>query len=223
VVLSPGTGAGARLGSFEVPPPGRPWPSGESVPVPPGGLVASPASDARCGVSGEEMFAFAARQGESGLFVAAGDPRLFAFRFAAPLASDLVPVCGRCPPSVLLRAEDQTTLMVPVGNRLTPLDVRSPLAVTRPRAAKRSVATCSADVILVAHLAEGRVYAQVTRPGVWQFARPRLLAAPSEHGEPVDVRVAVGGGRLFVLWRRSERMRLRLEMLASDDGGLTWR
>lgn len=211
------------LALYEVPAAGDKWPSPHRVPLPDGALLAEPAAEASCGVAGEKLFPLAARGPSHAAFVAIGDPRLFALRLEAPEQSELGPLCGTCPPGLLARSDERLSLVIPVGSRMTELPVGAPLLVTGARAAKRSVATCSDDVVLVAHVAQGRVWAQTTRAGSWQLGRPSLLAAPNEHGTPVDVRVASAGGKLFVLWRRDRRMQLHVEMLASDDGGVSWR
>jgi len=214
--------AGA-LALYDVPRTGEKWPSPERVPMPASTLRAVSAAPALCGVATEQLFPLALRRGSDALFVAIGDPRMFALRFDAASDAELGGFCGSCPPGLLARAEDRLTLLLPIGNRMTALPLGAPLLVTGTRVAKRSVAACQADTVLVAHLAQGRVWVQTTRAGQWQLGRPRVLAAPDSRGTPVDVRVAASGGRLVVLWRRDQRMQLRLETLASDDGGVTWK
>lgn len=216
-------GPSSSLVLYDVPRAGAAWTPVDRLKLPAGRLVAEPATESRCGVAGERLFPFAARFADRSLFAAIGDSRLFAYRFDAPPASELTRVCGSCPPALLARADDALTLISPIGNRMVPMDAGAPVVVTAARSGKHSVASCEGEVVLVVHVVRGSVYAQVARFGQWRFGRPTLLGAPNSDGTPVDVRVAAAQGKLFVFWRRDQRMRLRVEMLASDDGGVSWR
>ncbi len=216
-------GPSSSLVLYDVPKAGAAWTPVDRVELPAGRLVAEPATESRCGVAGEKLFPFAARFADRSLFAAIGAARLFTYRFDAPPASELTRVCGSCPPALLARAEDALTLVSPIGNRMVPMDAGAPVVVTAARAGRHSVASCEGEVVLVVHVVHGSVYAQVARFGHWQFGRPTLLGAPNSDGAPVDVRATTAQGKLFVFWRRDQRMRLRVEMLASDDGGVSWR
>ncbi|MFO0571780.1 MAG: hypothetical protein U0263_39510 [Polyangiaceae bacterium] len=193
-----------------------------SGPLAAGALAAEPTMESSCGVSAERLFPFVTRQGAAGSFIAVGAERLYAYPFAPPLDAEPSLLCGSCPPALLLRAEDRLALVLPVGNDMASLPFAAPLALTSAHAGKVSVASCAGDSYAVAYVARDRLYAQVARAGNWQAGRPTLLALPNEKGSITDVRMAALGSRLLVFFRRSERLRLRVEVLASDDGGGTW-
>lgn len=212
----------AQLALYDIPESGWKWGSPLRLPLPTGAVVAEPMREAACGVHGETVFPFVARRARGESLIALGEQRLHAFGLERGADAELSPVCGNCPASLLSASDDTLRLLFPVGNTLAALPFAAPLVVTGRHSVKRSVGTCDGEVVLVAHVTEGRVLTQVTRIGRWQAERPVLVAAPNEIGSPVDVRVAALDGRFYVVWRRDTHMRALLEMLTSDDGGRSW-
>ncbi len=211
-------GVNGSLALYDVPEGKKPWPAPARVPLPPDALRTEIASETYCGVAAERWFPFVSHHAKRSYMIVVGEKH-FALRFNSP-APDLARVCGLCPPGLLARSDEELSLLLPIGNRLTAFPVGAPLLVTVDRKAKRSVATCLGDTVLVAHLTRDQIWIQKT--GIGGAGPASLLVLPSEHGVPVDVRVAASEGKLYVVWRRDQRMRLRVEMLVSSDGGQTW-
>ncbi len=210
--------ASAGLALYDVPRNAEGWPEPQRVPLPPGDLAMDRAPEIACGVANERWLPFVARHTKKSYLVTIG-PKLFGLKFDAPMP-DLSRVCGTCPPSLLARSDEELSLMLPIGNRLTKLGVGAPLFVTTERKAKQSVATCQGDLVLVAHLARDQIWVHTT--GIRGPGRAAMIVTPNEHGKPTDLRVAASDRKLFLFWRRDQRMKLRVETLASEDGGITW-
>ena len=217
VVLEQGN-AGGSLAVYDVPDAKQPWPTPQRLLLPPGELRTELASELYCGMANERWFPFVARQSTKSFMVVLGEQH-FALKFDPP-QPDLARVCGLCPPSLLARSDEELSLLLPIGNQLTRFPVGAPLLVTLDRRARRSVATCLGDTVLVAHVTRDQIWIQ--RTGIGGTGPASLLVLPNEHGAPIDVRVAASEGKLYLLWRREQRMKLRVEMLASSDGGITW-
>lgn len=215
------TGA-SGLAVHDVPMEGSAWPPAQGVAgAAPGALPAEPAPEASCGPPGAEAFAFAMRQGARASLVSVGPAGAAAASFGVRPESELDPVCGGCAAKMLARAEDQLSLVVLGASGAGSVELAAPLLVTAARAAKRAVATCNGSTLLVAYVVRSRIFVQTGSTSDFRLGRPVLVAAPNERGIPVEVRVASANGRLFVFFRRDQRMRLLVEVLASDDG-ISW-
>lgn len=203
-----------------IPAPDDPWPrevTAEVLYTPE--LETTGISASACGTEREPYFALAGRSSNGGVLAALASRDAYSFRAKLLEDSQLIPLCGACPPAALQTSAEGLSMLLPVRRKLA---AQSVTQSARYRGGKVA-ATCTSNSYVIAYVSDGEVLVQRTDSGGWRFQEPRVLARPNALGTPSDVQLVSAQSRVIAIWKRVGGNELRVEATTSSDGGTTWR
>jgi hypothetical protein len=193
-------------------------PLGAKAPTP------APTPERLCGAAGHRSSPILWRDATESRLGLLGTGALDIQKLASPRGGALDVTCGGCAPFLFWHSETDLAFVVPGAGGARQVAVAMPVLYSAAKSWRTATSGCSADRVAVAYVQDGSLYVQTADSRRLSFSRPRLLATRNDAGAPTDVAIAGSGRRLLVVWRRAapRPVELRIEMLASDDGGNSW-